>query len=153
MIIKIYTDGSLNIKNNIGAWSFVVCESKKIVKKSGIKKDVSINNLELKAVNEALSFSITSGYKCIEILTDSSYVYNIIKCKMYEEWRKKRWIRKNGKNIKNYKEWKRFCELMNLSEKYNMIVCFTKVKAHKNNSMNELADKIAKERLKNFLEV
>lgn len=151
MIVKIYTDGSL--KNNVGAWSFVVCESNRIIKKSGIKKNVSINNLELKAVNEALSFSITSNYEKIEILTDSSYVFNIVKQKSYKEWEENKWLKKNGKLVKNKEEWEEFKRLLKISKHCNMKVNFTKVKAHKNSNMNSVADKIAKDRLNSYLEV
>lgn len=152
MLIRFYTDGSYYKDFNLGAWSFVVCEPKAINKHSGIGKNVTNNKLELKAVNEALSFAIKKKYKQIEINTDSSYVFNTIIDGKFLEWERNDWLTNSGRKIKNSEEWIKFVEHIKKLEMYKCNCTFVKVKAHSNNYLNRIADETAKLRIKKYLE-
>lgn len=152
MLVRFYTDGSYYKDFNLGAWSFVVCEPKAVNKHSGIGKNVTNNKLELKAVNEALSFAIKKKYKQIEINTDSSYVFNTIRDGKYKEWENKNWLTNSGRKIKNSEEWEKFVEHVKKLEKSKCNYAFVKVKAHSNNYLNRIADETAKLRIKKYLE-
>lgn len=152
MLVRFYTDGSYYDAFGVGAWAMIVCEPKCIKKYSGVCKNITNNNLELKAVNEALSFSIIKKYKQIEILTDSSYVVNNIKNESYKEWNKQSWKNTKGKDIKNAKEWQIFMNNVNEIKKMKCEVKFTKVKSHSSNQFNNLADREAKLKIQKYLE-
>jgi ribonuclease HI len=116
----------------------------------GMNKKTTNNQMELKAVNEALAFSLLKNYREIEILTDSAYVVNTINFKMLTVWKKNKWKTKNNEDIKNKKEWKRFCKLISELKRNNASVKFTKIKSHSNNHMNDKADILAKKELAKF---
>lgn len=152
MLIRFYTDGSYYDGFDVGAWAMIVCEPKCIKKYSGVCTSVTNNKMELKAVNEALSFSIIKKYKQIEILTDSSYIVNNIKNESYKEWSKQSWKTSKGKDIKNAKEWRMFMNNINELKKMKCEVKFTKVKSHSSNQFNNLADREAKLKIQKYLE-
>lgn len=152
MLVRFYTDGSYYKDFNLGAWSFVVCEPKKIKKHSGVGKNVTNNKLELKAVNKALSFAIKKKYKQIEINTDSSYVFNTIRDGKYKEWENNNWLTNSGRKIKNSDEWIEFARCIKALEAGNYDFTFIKVKAHSNNYFNHIADEEAKLKIKKYLE-
>jgi ribonuclease HI len=148
---RIYTDGSYSNEHDIGTWAFIVYDKKHIKSFAGVKKNVTNNNMELKAVNEALAFSLLKKYKDVEIITDSAYVINAINKGLLITWKKNNWRRKDNEIIKNKKEWEEFCRLINKLEKHNANIIFTKTKSHSNNSMNNRVDNLAKQELTRFI--
>jgi ribonuclease HI len=148
---RIYTDGSYSNEHNIGAWAFIVYDKKHIKSFAGAKEDVTNNNMELKAVNEALTFSLLKKYKDVEIITDSAYVINTINKGLLITWKENNWRRKDNGVIKNKKEWEEFYGLINKLEKHNSNIIFTKTKSHSNNSMNNRVDSLAKKELTRFI--
>lgn len=152
MKVRIYTDGSFSNNYNIGSWAIVICEERKVRTYSGIVRNGSNNQMELKAINEALAFSFLKNYNDVEIFTDSAYVINNIERQTYKEWERNNWKNVKGENIKNYKEWIEFIKYKIIFDKNNINVKFTKVKSHSNNSFNNLADREAKAKIQNYLE-
>jgi ribonuclease HI len=151
MRIRIYTDGSYNKEYNAGAWAIIICDEKGIKNLAGVKKNVTNNNMELKAVNEALAFSWLKKYKEVEILTDSAYVINTINQKLFVEWEKNGWKTVKKEDIKNKEEWIEFCKLKKILKKLKVKIIFTKIKSHSNNLMNDKADYLAKTELNNYI--
>jgi ribonuclease HI len=145
---RIYTDGSYNNKYDVGSWAFVAYDRKSVISFTGTKeKNTTNNNMELKAVNEALAFSLLKKYKDVEIITDSAYVINTINRGLMFVWKQNDWRRKNNDIVKNKKEWEDFYRLTNKFKKANINLTFTKTKSHSNNSMNNKADSLAKQEL------
>ena len=126
MKVRIYTDGSFSNNYNIGSWAIVICEERKIRTYSGIVRNGSNNQMELKAINEALAFSFLKNYNDVEIFTDSAYVINNIERQTYKEWEVNNWKNVKGENIKNYKEWMEFIKYKIIFKKNNINVKFTK---------------------------
>lgn len=145
--INIYTDGSFDPKSKKGAWSVVILDHRKIRKFSGIRKETTNNRIELEAVIQALKFVTLKNVKKVNIYTDSFYVFDIVKSKKFLVWKKNNWKKKNRKKIKNFQEWKRFIKYYNLLKSKNIDVNIIKVKAHSQNYYNNLADRIAKNKL------
>ena len=150
--IRIIADGSCSGNPGKGGWAALLqflSQGKIKAEKelSGCNKNTTNNQMELKAVIEALKALKTSAQKYpIEIYVDSQYVQNGL-----TDWRDS-WEYRNFRGVKNAELWK---ELYNLIDHYNNISIIY-VKAHTKNSnnseiekLNNRVDKIAKEKAKN----
>ena len=130
--VHLYSDGSSLGNPGFGGYCAVLKfgEHQKIV--SGANKDVTNNQMELKAVIEGLK---ALKEPCeVEITSDSNYVVKAI-----NEWLKN-WIKKNFKGVKNPELWKEFLEV---SAKHKLKANW--VKGHAGHKENELCDTIARE--------
>ena len=79
--IQIAVDGSHSPTTKEGSWAFIVYmlvggNSKAQIERYGVVEDTTNNAMELEAVRKALSFLPVQYGIPIQILTDSSYVYN-----------------------------------------------------------------------------
>ena len=135
-MIKIYTDGSCLGNPGSGGWSAIIIDGKKQNSISGGKKNTTNNQMELTAAIKALEFF--SERKKIIIYTDSIYVKDGI-TKWIKSWEKKNWKNSKKKQIKNLDLWKKLYKLSNSHE-----IKWKWVKAHADNPLNVLADKLAK---------
>lgn len=80
--IVIFTDGSANPQHKIGAWAALIKETSAITL-SGCVTNVNHQQMELKAVLEALKYLDTKSYQCRTIIyTDSQYVADLPKRKI-----------------------------------------------------------------------
>ena len=130
--IEIFTDGSSLGNPGSGGWCAILRygENEKILK--GSQKIATNNQMELKAVLEALK---VLNQPCeIILFSDSSYVVNAI-----NKWLSN-WIKKDFKNVKNLELWQEFIELSKIHH-----IQAVWVKAHNGHTENEICDKIAKE--------
>lgn len=125
----IYTDGACKensrvngVAVGIGGWAFVVLESipgkdmEVIYKGSGQKKGTTNQEMEIRAVIEALS-AINKDVEEITLYSDSAYVINCLKDKWYQKWQENGWLNSKSKPVENKEEWERVIELV---EKYNL---------------------------------
>ena len=99
--------------------------------------------MELTAAIKALEFcseqdSKQKSLKHIKIFTDSNYVKEGITV-WINNWEKNNWKTSDKKNVKNVDLWKKPKELAKSNQ-----VEWEWVKAHSDNPMNDLADKLAK---------
>ena len=134
--VIIYTDGScLNNPGN-GGWGAILLYNKieKVI--SGNSKNTTNNQMELKAVIEALRILKKSCE--IDIYTDSQYVKNGI-TGWINNWLRNNWKSANNKPIKNKEFWQ---ELYKLTERHQ--INWHWVKAHNGHIMNERVDKLAR---------
>lgn len=131
--IKIFTDGSFDQEKNCYGWGFIVTEEETVIGQqmgSGDKVEYLSGRQvagETIAVLRAVDYALAKGYTEIEINYDYAGI---------EMWALGDWKAKSPIAIDYVKE---------LNQKAEKIdVYFNKIKAHKGNEFNELADKLAK---------
>lgn len=132
----IYTDGSCSGNPGVGGWAFFVasrgCWS------SG-KADTTNNEMELKAIYEAMNYCVRNGVKEATIHSDSAYCINGYNNWMHN-WRNNFWRTSSNKRIKNKDLW---VDVYLLSKEVN--INFVKVKGHSGNPGNDFVDRKAVE--------
>ena len=130
--IEIFSDGSSLGNPGAGGWCAILRykDNEKVV--SGNQIDATNNQMELKAVIEAIK-ELKEPCK-ISITSDSSYV-----TKGINDWLAG-WVKKDFKNIKNPDLWREYLEV----SKNHDINAFW-VRGHDGHEENERCDKIAKE--------
>ena len=144
MEIKIYTDGACVGNPGPGGWAAIILFENKKEQLFGGEKLTTNNRMELTAAIKALEYCDKQegkqpSLKQIKIYTDSTYVKKGITT-WINNWEKNNWKTADKKNVKNIDLWKKLKELV----KSNQIEwCW--IKGHSDNSMNDLADKLAKE--------
>ena len=137
--VHLYSDGSSLGNPGYGGYCAILKygNHEKIVK--GADKNVTNNQMELKAVIEGLK---QLKEPCeVSITSDSSYVVKAI-----NEWLKN-WVNKNFKGVKNPDLWK---EYIKVSSPHKIKAFW--VRGHNGHKENEICDTIAREeatRLKN----
>ncbi len=135
-IIEIYTDGSCLGNPGKGGWGAILLYKGHQKKISGAKSDTTNNQMELKAVIEALK-QIKKSLKII-IYTDSKYVKDGITSWIIS-WKKNGWKTADKKPVKNTELWQ---ELDILASNHQ--IEWRWVKAHNGNKYNELVDELAR---------
>jgi len=136
-IIEIYTDGSCLGNPGPGGWGAILLYKEHQKKISGSKSDTTNNQMELKAVIEALRM-LKNPSKII-IYTDSQYVKNGLTT-WIKKWKINGWRTANKKPIKNLEFWKdleKECEEHQIEWRW--------VKAHAGNKFNEMVDDLARQ--------
>ncbi len=143
MEIKIYTDGACVGNPGPGGWAAIVLLENKKKELFGGEKLTTNNRMELTATIKALEYCAQQeekqpSFKHIKIFTDSIYVKDGITV-WINNWEKNNWKTSDKKNVKNVDLWKRLKELV----KFNQVE-WQWVKGHSEDTMNDLADKLAK---------
>ena len=138
--ISLYCDGSCLGNPGAGGWCAILHykEWEKVL--SGRQENTTNNQMELKAVIEALK--ILKEPCEVLLYSDSKYV-----CEGINSWIAN-WIKKSFKNIKNPELWQ---EYLRVSAPHHIQAHW--IKGHAGHPQNERCDKIAKEeanRLKGF---
>lgn len=139
-----YTDGACSGNPGAGGWAYVEvlpCDSgikTNIV--TGIKKETTNNEMELTAVYMVLVKALKKNIKQVTIYSDSAYVVNAIAKGWLLNWKENGWLTKEGKPIKNKQIWEKMYKLLYVK---NINAKMVKVKGHKDDVLNELADKSA----------
>ena len=138
--ITIYTDGACSGNPGAGGWGAVLLykEHRKTI--SGFVAETTNNQMEIKAVIEALKTVKKSS--SINIYSDSLYVQNGI-TKWIFTWKKNNWHNANRKPVKNIELWQ---ELEKETNKHT--INWHWVKGHSGDKLNEEADKLAREAVK-----
>ena len=138
-MIRVYTDGGLSAKNQVGGWAAVFVYpdgERKAIKGNYRGPDVTNNKMELTAVIEALKFiAFYHPEEEVEVTSDSEYVV-----KGLNDWTPK-WIAKNWKcttgPVKNKQLW---VELIGLRDLTKARISW--VRGHDGDENNEIADKL-----------
>ncbi len=143
MKIKIYTDGACTGNPGPGGWAAIILMENEKKEIFGGEKLTTNNRMELTATIKALEYLAKKeakqlSFKQIEIYTDSTYVKEGITV-WINNWEKNNWKTADKKNVKNIDLWKKLKELV----KSNTIE-WNWIKGHSNDSMNNLADELAK---------
>ncbi len=143
MEIKIYTDGACIGNPGPGGWAAVILSENNKKEIFGGEKLTTNNRMELMATIKALDYCTQidekqMSLKQIKIFTDSKYVKEGITV-WIDKWEKNNWKTADKKNVKNIDLWKKLKDLTKtLNVEWNWI------KGHSDNSMNDLADQLAK---------
>tara|TARA_Y100001970_G_scaffold269731_1_gene362661 strand:+ start:102 stop:548 length:447 start_codon:yes stop_codon:yes gene_type:complete len=143
MEVKIYIDGACVGNPGPGGWAVIILLNDEKKEIFGGEKLTTNNRMELTAAIKALEFcseqdSKQKSLKHIKIFTDSNYVKEGITV-WINNWEKNNWKTSDKKNVKNVDLWKKLKELAKSNQ-----VEWEWVKAHSDNPMNDLADKLAK---------
>lgn len=134
-IVEIYTDGACSGNPGKGGWGAVLLYKEHKKEISGAQSETTNNQMELKAVIEALK--TLKRRSQIIVYTDSIYVKDGITKWMFN-WKKNGYRGANKKPIKNLELWQELDQLNSLHE-----VEYKWVKGHSGNKYNDLADQLA----------
>ncbi len=141
--ILVYTDGSSLGNPGKGGWAFLFLLDNKIWEFGGYQKEVTNNQMELKAIREALKIMFEKNIEGYEIVffSDSKYCIEGIN-NWLKSWKKNNWINSQKKEIKNIEIWKELDNLIQEISKKNSLN-FEHVKGHSGDFFNEKVDKLA----------
>lgn len=138
--VKIYTDGACSGNPGPGGYGAILMYEQLEKEISGFEKETTNNQMELKAVIEALKLI---KYECdLEIYSDSAYIVNAFDKGWIYNWEKNNWKTADKKDVKNKEMW---FELYTLLKGHNYK--FIKVKGHSDNEYNNRCDKLATDQI------
>jgi len=135
--IIIYTDGACSGNPGVGGWGAILMFKESEKKISGGSKDTTNNQMEIRAVIEALK--IIKRPSQIIVNTDSKYVMDGI-TKWINGWKKNGWLTADRKPVKNNELWQ---ELDIEVSKHK--IEWRWVKGHSGDKYNDIADELARE--------
>jgi len=140
--VDIYTDGACLGNPGPGGWSFIIkYKNGKTEEFNGSENHTTNNKMELTAAIKALTY-IKEKTK-VNIYTDSKYLKDGITV-WINKWKLNGWKTSNKKDVKNLDLWKLLEENIKVHE-----IKWYWVKSHNDNILNEKADILAKEAIKN----
>jgi len=134
--IVIYTDGACSGNPGKGGWGAILMFKEHEKKISGGLKETTNNQMEIRAVIEALK-TIKKPNEII-INTDSKYVMDGI-TKWINGWKKNGWRTADRKPVKNSELWQELDE-----EVGKHMIEWRWVKGHSGNKYNDIADELAR---------
>ena len=134
--IIIYTDGACSGNPGKGGWGAILMFKEHEKKISGGLKETTNNQMEIRAVIEALKIIKKSSQ--IIIYTDSKYVMDGI-TKWINGWKKNGWRTADRKPVKNSELWQELDE-----EVAKHRIEWRWVKGHSGNKYNDIADELAR---------
>lgn len=135
--IKVFTDGGAIGNPGPGGYGVVIFSSSGNKELSGGYALTTNNRMELMACIVALR-QLTGFKQRITLFSDSSYVVNGISKGWAKSWRRRGWLKSDGKPAVNQDLWR---ELLELTEALD--IQFHWVKGHAGNPLNERCDKLA----------
>jgi ribonuclease HI len=134
--IVIYTDGACSGNPGKGGWGAILMFKEHEKKISGGLKETTNNQMEIRAVIEALK-TIKKPNEII-INTDSKYVMDGI-TKWINGWKKNGWRTADRKPVKNSELWQELDEEVGKHR-----IEWRWVKGHSGNKYNDIADELAR---------
>jgi ribonuclease HI len=147
--IVIYCDGACSNNQqlqNRGGWGAILQYKGKDREISGAERNTTNNRMEILACIKALE-AVKNRSLTVDVFTDSAYLANCLLQKWYLRWQKNGWQTAAKKPVENKDLWLR---LLALKDKFARIT-FHKVAGHSNVTLNERADQLAKEAIRNLL--
>ena len=143
--IIIYCDGACSgnqYRTNKGGWGAILRQGSLLKEIHGGERNTTNQRMELTACIRALE-QIKSGKYAVEVYTDSAYLFNCMQKKWYAAWLRNGWHNAARKPVENRDLWEKLLSLVSL---YN--VRFFKVTGHSGNNLNERADELARQGVK-----
>jgi ribonuclease HI len=135
--IIIYTDGACSGNPGVGGWGAILMYNKHEKKISGGNKETTNNQMEIRAVIEALK--IIKKPSEIIINTDSKYVMDGI-TKWIFGWKKNGWRTADRKAVKNSELWQELDQEVSRHK-----IEWRWVKGHSGDKYNDIADELARD--------
>lgn len=146
--IIVYCDGACSNnqhRQNRGGWGAILLYQGKTKEISGAEANTSNNRMELLACIKALE-AITNTTLPVSVFTDSAYLHNCLTQQWYRRWQKNGWLTAGKKPVENKDLWLR---LLKQKDRFTRIA-FRKVAAHSQVELNERADHLAKQAIRNL---
>lgn len=137
--IEIYTDGGAINNPGPGGYGVVILADGTMRELSGGYRHTTNNRMELMACIKGIE-ALPSGKKKVVLFSDSKYVVNGITKGWAKSWRKRGWIKSDGKPAVNPDLWEM---LLDLTE--GLDITFRWVKGHAGHPLNERCDQLAVE--------
>lgn len=137
--VEIYTDGGAINNPGPGGYGAIILEEGEERELSGGYRLTTNNRMELMACIKAIA-ALSTHDKAIALFSDSSYVVNGISKGWARGWRRRGWLKSDGKPALNADLWSR---LLDLIEGLN--VSFHWVRGHAGHPLNERCDQLAVE--------
>ncbi len=134
--ITIYTDGACSGNPGPGGWGALLFWNDRTKEISGGEVRTTNNRMEMTAAIKALR--VLKRKSEVTLYTDSTYLRNGI-TQWINQWKRKSWMTKGGKPVKNVDLWK---ELDQLSSYHQ--VTWMWVKGHSGDEWNDRADELAR---------
>ena len=142
--VVIYTDGACSGNPGPGGWGAVMLYGDSRKEICGGEPGTTNNRMELMAAIQALE---ALKRPCrVELHTDSKYVQQGIH-EWIHNWKRRGWRTADGKPVKNDDLWRRLDEARSRHD-----VSWRWVKGHAGHELNERADELARQGLKDALE-
>jgi len=138
-VVEIFTDGACKGNPGPGGWAAILRFRGHTKVIGGAERWTTNNRMELMAAIKGLE-ELKRPCKVI-LATDSQYLQQGITA-WIRNWKKRGWKTTTGSAVKNEDLWKRLDEVTSRHE-----VQWQWVKGHNNHEENEMADKVARERL------
>lgn len=143
--VIIYCDGACSgnqSANNLGGWGVVMNYKDRVKELHGGERNTSNQRMELTACIKALE-AIKSKDKPVAIYSDSAYLVNCMHQKWYLRWERNGWKNAKKQPVENKDLWVRLLELLD-----GLSVKFHKVEGHAGVELNERADELARQGIK-----
>jgi len=141
--VDIFTDGACSGNPGAGGWGAILRYGAHEKELSGGESRTTNNRMELTAVISALK---ALKEPCdVTLTTDSRYVVDSVTKKWVYSWKKKNWLKSDGKKALNIDLWE---ELLALLEIHH--VTWVWVKGHAGHPENERCDALAVAQRDNF---
>lgn len=138
--IQMYTDGSCNGNPGPGGYCAIIKNGSKVQTVTGNVPHSTNNKMELMAVIKGLA--AVKPHSAVTVFSDSYYVTGPMNEGRVDQWRTNGWRRiKTGEPIQNKEMW---TELLRITERKGLMVKYVKLKAHKGQKLNEMADFLAR---------
>jgi len=138
--IRLFTDGSCIGNPGKGGYCAIIRRGKEQQTITGCVHCSTNNRMELTAIIEGLS-AVPYG-SAVTVYTDSGYVERAVNEGRLAVWQQNGWHRiKTGDPVKNADRWIVLSETI---KNKDLDVSFVKLKAHKANYFNNLADHLAR---------
>ncbi len=134
-VVIMHTDGACRGNPGPGGWGAILRYGDHVREFQGGEPETTNNRMELTAAIEGLA-ALTQPCR-VELYTDSRYVRDGITVWL-PEWRRRNWLTRAKKPVKNKDLWTR---LADLAERHD--VDWRWVKGHAGNPGNERADALA----------
>jgi ribonuclease HI len=139
--VTIYTDGACSGNPGPGGWGAVLTYKDKQKTAFGYEPHTTNNRMELVAVIESLKLLNQPCH--VQVYSDSAYLVNCFNNNWIEGWQKNGWRTSKNQPVENRELWEALLELMKIHQ-----VEYFKVKGHSHVTLNEMADRLAREAIK-----
>ncbi|MBR1591596.1 MAG: ribonuclease HI [Ruminococcus sp.] len=134
--VEIFSDGACSGNPGAGGYGVVLRYGTNEKELSGGEKSTTNNRMELMGVIEGLS-ALKEPCK-VTLTTDSKYIVDSVTKGWVCGWKKRNWIKSDGKKALNIDLWEKLLPLLEMHD-----VSFVWVKGHAGHPENERCDRLA----------
>lgn len=144
--INIYTDGACSGNPGPGGWAAILSFGPHQKEISGHMPSTTNNRMELFAAISGLG---ALKEPCsVKLYSDSAYLVNAFEKGWIEKWKSNGWKTAGGQPVENQDLWRLLIQLMKKHQ-----VSYYKVKGHSDHPENNRCDELAKNEIKQFMEL